>query len=177
MIRRWRRLDEFGLEVLRLEMDGEGIKVRSTLVHGGERPFGLHYEWSLDSAWQTRRVELQLWAEKDRSMAIERTGAASWRIDGEDLGSLEGCEEVDISATPFCNGIAVRRLRRRPGELAALYVELPEFSVSPSRQRYEDLGKDRWRYVDLGAAAGFEAIIELDAEGMVRSYEGLFQAI
>ncbi len=177
VIRRWRRLDELGLEVLRLEMDAGGIEVRSTLVHGGERPFGLHYEWSLDSAWQTRRLKLHLRAEEDRSMTIERTGAASWRIDDQDFGALYGCDEVDVSATPFCNGLAVRRLRQRRGELTALYVDVPEFSLSPSLQRYEDLGTDRWRYVDLGVAAGFEAVIELDPEGMVRSYEGLFEAI
>jgi uncharacterized protein len=177
MIRRWRRLDEPGLEVMRLEITAQGIEVRSILVHAGTPSFGLHYKWSLDPGWRTRMLELHLRAKEERTMIIERTGAASWRIDGQERSALDGCDEVDISATPFCNGLAVRRLEQRMGELTALYVDVPEFSASPSRQRYENLGGGRWHYLDLGAAAGFEAVIELDPDGLVRSYQGLFEAM
>lgn len=43
MIRRWRRLDEPGLGVLRLHVTGDGVQVKSSIVYAGEEPFGLRY--------------------------------------------------------------------------------------------------------------------------------------
>ncbi len=84
---------------------------------------------------------------------------------------------MDVSATPLCNALAIRRLEETGGEFTALYVLAPALTVEPSRQRYEPLGSGRWRYVDLGAAKGFEAVLELDSDGLVRTYERLFEAI
>jgi hypothetical protein len=56
-------------------------------------------------------------------------------------------------------------------------VAFPALSFVPSRQRYERLGAKRFRYTDLGAHQGFEAQLVVDAEGLVRTYEGLFALI
>ena len=40
-------------------------------------------------------------------------------------------------------------------ELTALYVTFPDLACEPSRQRYEQLGDAAFKYVDLGAQAGF----------------------
>jgi uncharacterized protein len=177
MIKRWRRLDEPGLEVLRIEMRSDGVEVKSSVIHAGKQPFGLLYEWASDDAWRTRAVSLHLRGKDDRSMMIERSGMASWRIDGTRRSDLDGCDEIDVSATPFCNSLAIRRLEQRSGELTTVYVDVPAFSVVPSRQRYEQLGSRQWRYVDLSVAAGFQAVLDLDEDGLVSRYEGLFEAL
>jgi uncharacterized protein len=177
MIKRWRRLDEWGLEVLRLKTGTEGVEVRSSVLHAGQQPFDLRYEWMLDETWRTRALSLHLRTDDDRSMTIERAGPAAWRIDATRRADLDGCDEIDVSATPFCNSLAIRHLQRRSGELTTAYVDVPAFSVTPSRQRYERLGPDRWRYVDLGAVAGFQAVLDLDKDGLVHRYEGLFEAL
>jgi hypothetical protein len=177
MIKRWRRLDELGLEVLRLTTTSNGVEVRSSIIHAGKVPFCLRYEWVLDDAWRTREICLHMRGDEDRSLTIERAGTASWRVDGKRTSGLDECDEIDVSATPFCNALAVRRLEHRSGELTTVYVDVPSFSVTPSRQRYELLGPRRWRYVDLGVAAGFEAVLDLDSDGLVSRYEGLFEAL
>jgi hypothetical protein len=48
---------------------------------------------------------------------------------------------------------------------------------TPSHQRYERRGAGLWRYIDKGVAAGFEADLKLDADGLVAHYEGLFEAV
>ena len=48
-------------------------------------------------------------------------------------------------------------------------------TVERSRQRYDRLGPDRVRYVDLGVSAGFEADLEVDDDGLVLGYEHLFE--
>ncbi len=177
MLRRWRRLDEPGLEVFRLRSRDDGFWATSSLVHAGADPFGLRYAWALDREWRTRSVRLELMGDVCRSLMIERAGDASWRIDDRPRRDLDGCEEVDLSATPFCNTLAIRRMAGATGELTALYVALPELLIMPSRQRYEALGNDCWRYLDCGVAEGFTAQIRLDAEGFVSRYEGLFEAL
>jgi uncharacterized protein len=177
MIRRWRRLDEAGLEVLSLQVRGDAIEARSWIVHAGETPFALHYSWTLDTSWSTRTLRLESHAAGDRVLLIERTGAKSWRLDGQSRPDLDGCAELDVSATPFCNSLAIRRLGERAGELTTAYVDVPQLSVAPSRQRYESVAPGRWRYVDLGVDAGFEALLELDEAGLVSRYEGLFEAL
>jgi hypothetical protein len=177
MLRRWRRLDEPGLEVFRLLSVDDGFRVTSSLVHAGADPFDLRYRWNLDKEWRTRSLKLDLVGNEDRSLEIERDGDASWRIDGRPRSDLNGCEEIDLSATPFCNSLAIRRMAGATGELTTVYVALPELSVTPSRQRYEAIGDNCWRYVDLGVAIGFNARIDIDAEGLVSRYEGLFEAL
>lgn len=175
MIRRWMRVDEPGLEVLVVEPEGDGLRASGTVVHAGEDPFGLAYVWHLDEAWRTRSLALRLSSPTPREMTIRRL-PRGWAIDGREAPSLAGCAEIDLSATPFCNTLAMCRLAG-PGELDTLYVDIPSLRVSPSRQRYETCGSRLWRYVDRGVAAGFEAMLRTDEEGFVVDYEGLFRAI
>src|SRR5688572_17349958 len=175
MLKRWRRLDEPGLEILHLKQTGHGVEVVSNLTFGGEPSFALGYEWVLDASWRTRALTLEVAGPTKRVVKIERMGDISWSVDGVAREDLNGCHEVDVSATPFCNGLAIRRLGGHSGEITALYVIAPELSLEPSRQRYERRGERRWGYIDLGAVKGFEADLELDEEGIVRRYEGLFE--
>jgi hypothetical protein len=177
MFRAWRRLDQPGLETLRLTRAGEGWRAQSLIVDGGAKPFGMTCDWRLDPVWRSLRVKLDLLdANGEHTLEIERAGPDSWLVNGEARPDLEGCLEVDVSATPFCNGLALRRLGREPGELTALYVLASDLSVQPSRQRYERAGEN-WRYVDLGAAKGFTAVLRFDDDLVVRDYEGLFAAL
>jgi hypothetical protein len=173
---RWRGLDTPSLEVLRWHETEAGISVHSTLNVGSDPPYAVSYEWQLDAAWSTVWLRVLAQGDEERSVLIERAGVASWRIDERDATELDGCEEVDLSVTPFCNGLAVRRLGGA-GELTALYVSFPDLALQPSRQRYEKLGDRTYKYVDLGAAAGFEARLDFDANGMVTRYEGLFELL
>ncbi|WP_163360852.1 putative glycolipid-binding domain-containing protein, partial [Escherichia coli] len=124
-----------------------------------------------------KSLRLDLAAYTHRSLAIERQGEGAWLVDGAARPDLGGCVELDLSATPFCNTLAIRRMAGATGELTTAYVAAPDLTVTPSRQRYEVIASDRWRYVDLGLFRGFEAVIEVDGDGLVARYEGLFEAL
>jgi len=103
--------------------------------------------------------------------------------DGEPVPALDGCIDVDISATPFTNTLPIRRLGLKPGEAANLkvaYLAIPEMRVEPARQRYTCLERDDqgglYRYESLdGEFAGFTADLPVDAGGLVLDYPGLFR--
>lgn len=176
MFRRWRRLDQPGLELAHIKIEPRGIVVSSTVIDGGNRPFSLRYLWSLDTTWRTRSLRITHMDGIDRGLTLEHTGDASWKIDNAPAPHLDGCIELDLSATPFCNTLAMKRLTR-DGALTAAYISGEDLSVVPSRQRYERISDTHWRYFDLGVAAGFSANLHVDEHGLVRTYEGLFEAI
>ena len=177
VIRKWRRLDEPGLELMTLSRTADGLRVLSFLVQAGQESFGLRYDWQLDPAWRTRNLRLDVIDKGERSLTIERTGDATWRVDGQPRPDLTGCAEIDVSATPFCNALAIRRMAGADGELVALFVRAPALTCEPSRQRYERIGAHAWRYVDRGVSDGFTARLDLDDEGLVAAYEHLFEAL
>jgi uncharacterized protein len=176
MFRRWRRIDQPGLELARIDVEKHGITVASTLVDGGDHPFSLRYIWTLDTNWSTRTLRIEHMDGDDRWLTLERMGHASWRIDNRPAPQLDGCQELDLSATPFCNALAIKLLGK-DGELTAAYIDASDMSVKPSRQRYEKIDDRMWRYIDLGVAHGFTAALQLDADGLVERYEGLFEAL
>ena len=175
-IYRWRGLDPSSLEVLRVQETSGGISAHSTLSINEDPAFAVSYEWQLDASWRTVWLRIRLEGEDERDMLIERTGDASWTVDGIERDDLDGCDEVDLSITPFCNTLGMKRVAGE-GELTALYVTFPDLALQPSRQRYERITTRAYRYVDLGAAAGFEARLEVDVNGIVTRYEGLFEAL
>ena len=178
MLRIWRRLDHPGLEVMRITESATAISARSTIIDAGADPFSLTCDWELGGDWRTQSLNLSLRnKDGDTSLRIERAGEAAWRVDGQRDRRFDGCLEPDLSATPFCNLLGIRALGCESGALTALYIEAATLELTPSNQRYERLGPGEWRYIDEGVAAGFEAVLKLDSQGLVASYEGLFEML
>jgi hypothetical protein len=50
-------------------------------------------------------------------------------------------------------------------------------TVTRFRQRYDRLGPQRLRYVDLGLSAGFEADLLVNGQGLVIQYHHLFERL
>jgi hypothetical protein len=180
-IYRWRRIDGLTLEVLRLYMDnGAGSRASSRLIDASLQPFVIDYEWELDRDWRTRRVSIRTDSADRNALVIERAGETSWQVNGASRSDLDGCDEVDLSITPFCNTLMIKRVALVPGSIAdamTLYVSFPELTSVPSRQRYERLDATTVRYVDLGAVRGFQATLTLDEDRFVRNYENLFERV
>jgi hypothetical protein len=92
---------------------------------------------------------------------------------------LAGAIDIDISITPFTNTLPVRRLRLKTGQsedILAVYIQLPELTVTTDRQRYTCLEPNRrYRYESLDS--DFTRDIEVDGHGLVVTYPGLFRRV
>ncbi len=174
-----------GLEHLSLAWDEEGIRADGIVI-GAEKgvPFRIRYEIRCDLGWRLRDLSVFSLAREDTAMKLLADGKGNWSTpDGEPVPALDGCIEVDISATPFTNTLPIRRLDLKPGEtreLAVAYVAVPEMRVAPARQRYACLesyeGGGLYRYENLdGAFTGFTADLPVDADGLVLDYPELFR--
>lgn len=176
----WRRLDLDGLERLELDVAPDGVEARSSLITTEAGGFRLDYRWVLGADWRTQTLVVEHWDRAgQRRLMLERAGEG-WRVDGSSRSDLDGAEEPDLSVTPFCNTLPIRRLAVAPDARLSLdtaFIDGATLGVTRSLQRYERRGPDRLRYIDLGASSGFEADLIVDDQGLILHYEYLFDRI
>src|SRR5215207_3261813 len=176
----WAPWERPGLEHLRLVTSDGGV-VANGLVIGVEagRPFRIGYEMRCDSQWRVREVRAAAPDSELPVLDLLADGEGHWRRGGgELLPELDGCIDVDISATPFTNTLPIRRLGLEPGqskELAVAYIRVPELLVGAERQRYDCLEAraDGGLYRFEALPSGFTAELPVDADGLVLDYPGL----
>jgi uncharacterized protein len=176
----WRRTDVMGLERLALSVSDEAVSAESIVIcleHGG---FRLDHRWQLTPDWRVLSLNVERWGPDGRSrLALERADGG-WCVDGEQRADLDGAEEPDLSVTPFCNTIPIRRTPEGPETSLTIdtcFVDGAAMTVARSRQRYDRLGPRRFRYVDLGLSTGFEADLLVDDRGLVIRYQHLFERL
>jgi hypothetical protein len=176
----WRRTDVIGLERLVLTTAPDGITAQSTVVCLEDGGFELRHRWRLTTDWRTQSLEVERFGRgRPRQLTIERLGDG-WLVDGALRPELDGADEPDLSITPFCNTLPIRRTPGGVGAVLTLdtcFVDATAMTVVRSRQRYDRLAPNRLRYVDLGVSAGFEADLDVDDEGLVLRYEHLFERV
>jgi hypothetical protein len=178
----WTPWEGPGLEHLRL-VTSEGGVVANGLVIGLEagRPFRIGYEIRCDGRWRVREVRATAPDLERPVLELLADGEGHWkRGDGEPVPELDGCIDVDVSATPFTNTLPTRRLGLEPGEseeVAVAYVRVPELLVGPETQRYGCLeargSGGLYRFEAL--PSGFTAELPVDADCLVIDYPGLFR--
>ena len=166
-----------GLESLRLVQDTDGVRADSVAIglHDGQ-PFAIRYAIRCDAAWHVRDVEIASLEGRSTTLTLSSDGMGRWTDGrGDHVPALDGCLDLDLSATPFTNTLPIRRLALAPGwatEITVVYVEVPSLRVGVSRQRYRCLtwGPTGGAYRYENGAGDFTAEITVDADGLVLEY-------
>lgn len=174
----WRREDAPTLETCVVHLDRrEAEGVVAGMI--GAEAIALRWRVGWDEAWRTRRAQIERLEPRGTETVLLADAAGVWHDGaGTRLPALDGCLDVDIGATPFTNTLAIRRLGLPVGgaaELRVAYVAVPALTVAPAAQRYTRLAEDRYRYE--GLFRGFAGELLVDAEGLVRVYEGTFTRV
>jgi hypothetical protein len=144
-------------------------------AEAGVRPWA-QYAIAADPAWRTLDARIQL--VDGRSLALGSDGAGNWTRDGQPAPGLAGANDVDLSGTPLTNTLPIRRLALGIGSrarIAAAYVDLPSLAVSLDPQRYTRLSERRYHF--QSPATGFARDIDVDDDGLVVTYPGLFRRV
>ena len=178
----WVPADGAGSEHLRLIDDPAGVSVESVVVGTDDgEPFRLRYELELDRRYRVRRLRLGTLGPESNSSTLRADSEGGWTDGrGEALPELDGCIDVDVSATPFTNTLPIRRLdleRGESAELSVVYVEAPELTVETATQRYtclDPVDEDGGRYRYESVSSGFTTELSVDSDGLVIDYPGLF---
>ena len=107
---------------------------------------------------------------------LESDGHGNWSNDSGVITKLHGAIDIDISATPFTNTLTILRLKLRKkqrAKISVVYVAIPELSIYIDQQRYTHLSKHTFLFEQING--NFSQKIEVDKDGLVISYPGLFK--
>lgn len=180
----WEPWHDVGLEHLRLlESDTSAIADSVVIQVLDHQPIRLRYEIRVDAGWRVREADIDIWAPELRQLKLRSDGCGRWTdATGGQLDQLDGCIDIDITATPFTNTLPIRRIRLEPGEseeISVAYVRIPELSVEPEKQRYTCLEKgcDGSLYRYEGLDTGFVTTLPVDPDGLVLDYPGIFRRL
>lgn len=166
------------LEHLRLEVGAAGARADGQVVGlFDDRPLRLHYLLETASDWSVRSLRIEAFG--GSQLALSSDGQGNWRdAGGNPLPALASCVDIDIQATPFTNTLPVRRLGLDVGassEISVVYIPVPALVVRPERQRYTRSSPNK--YLFEGLESGFQAELEVDEQGLVVEYAGLFERL
>lgn len=176
----WQRVKGAGLERFELLRADGAWRLRGTLVALAERePCEASYEVTCDAAWRTRRADVRLRdGAGERTLAVVADGGR-WTVNGREDAALDGCLDVDLGWTPSTNTLPIRRLGlavgAASGPVTAAWVRFPELAVEPLPQEYRRLSERRYRYESR--AGVFVAELEVDGDGLVVDYEGIWRRV
>jgi hypothetical protein len=173
----WRRLDAPGHDACELSETPDGWRLAGTAVFLHENgPARIEYKVGCDRQWVSRHGELRGWIGNDSwKVAIERSEAGVWYLNGWNVPGLETCLDLDFGFTPATNLLQLHRCQLGVGESAdvpAAWLELPDVSLTCLPQRYTRRSEDTYWYES--PTAGYEALLELDDSGFAKHYPGLW---
>lgn len=171
----WKSTYYNSLELCSVSGVREGLRVISHIDRENGTP--VDYELLLDAEWVVWRFMVEC-GHGDRSFVVkgERGASGRWTINGKTEPLFDGCAYIDISLTPFTNSLPVRHLRLAVGEqqqIAVVYIDLDERTVTPKKQRYACVAANRYRFETI--PNDFEAEIRFGEDGFVEHYPGLFE--
>jgi hypothetical protein len=137
------------------------------------------YAVTCDPAWRPRTARLDLLLGRQRRfLEIQVSEEGDWVIDSFRRRDLRGFTDLDFSASPSTNTLALRRLGLgvgRSAEIEAGWVVFPDLEVRPVRQRYTRMSEAHYRYE--GLHNGFVAEFDVDEVGLVVHYPGFWERV
>lgn len=180
----WMQWNNLGMEQLHLENSAMGIDTDSVVlgIRDGN-PFRAHYQIEVNQNWRVQHLQVQLLSSDGKNLSLKSDGEGYWwRESGQPLPELTGCVDVDLSATPFTNTLAIRRLALQPGEvqeISAVYVSVPDLEVRAVPQRYTclELNSQGGIYRYEGLYRNFQVDLLVDRNGLVIEYPQMFRRI
>jgi len=172
----WRWTDRLGIERVHLVEEG-GRQVAQGLVSAVQDGVLTRTTYRLTHDAQHRFVEGWIrTSNRDgaREITLRRGPDARWEVDGRPRPDLDGCEDLDLMASPYTNTPVLRAAALAEGaqrQLKAAWIRCPDLNVHAVAQRYTRLpgqGPTRYQYENL--ETGFKGVLTLDPEGLVLDY-------
>jgi len=180
IVARWQDWSGKGIEHTVIRCTQVSSTAESVVIGAANsEPFAVRYQIRCDGSWTLNYALIEIVGEQSK-VELLSDGRGKWTdAAGNGLPDLDGAIDLDISATPFTNTLPIRRLRLARGhsaEIRAAYVHVPDLDIVRDPQRYTCLEPlHRYRYESLDS--DFVREIEVDTDGLVVTYPGLFKRL
>ena len=167
---RWRGIDPATTEHCHVISTERDTRIRSAII---TPTYGLFYRIKLDDTKHVRTLKID--RTDGKVLELFSDGAGNWSDDrAEPLSALKGCVDIDIWPTPLTNSLPIWRSQwsvGTPQRFAIAWIDGDEMTVRRSEQIYTKLDDAHFRF----QSADFECVLEMDADGLVVTYPGLFE--
>lgn len=166
---RWRGLDPVTLEHCHVVSTARDTRIRGAIV---TPRYGLFYRLKLDDAEHVRTARIE--RTDGRVLELFSDGLGNWSDDrAEPLPALRGCIDIDLWPTPLTNSLPIWRCQwtEAPQRFAMAWIDGDEMTVRRDEQTYTRLDAAHFRFQN---DEGFQRVLEVDADGLVVTYPGLF---
>ena len=173
----WTGIAYHSLENCVLTKSYEDIEVDSVIVGAhDDKIYRVDYSIKTNRNWECIffEVKTQL-SDKKEAFNYHSDGRGNWTKNGEGVLEFKGCIDIDISLTPFTNSLPINRLQwelNKPQQIKVLFLDILSQEIIPVQQRYTKLSNTKFKFENV--PNDFEAIITVDASGIVVNYPGLF---
>jgi hypothetical protein len=175
----WRRLDRPGADAALLRPNAGGWLLQGAAAFEHELgPATVAYQVEVDARWETRRGTVSGFVGVNavrREILRDHDG---WRLDGRRVEGLKHLVDLDFGFTPATNLLQLSRIGLSPGQKAQVPVawfDLDSVSLIELPQTYERRGHARYWYT--APTVPYQALLEIAANGFVRSYPGLWRLV
>ena len=173
----WRGLDAWRAESTHVRIEGDRLTAHGTQL--GADPYRLDYRLLTGPDFVTQMLELSLLRDGAlKRMLLARRPDGSWTADDRPIPEVEGALDCDLGLCPLTNAMPVLREGllapgAEPHDFVMAWVAVPDLTVHRVEQRYEPIDRHHVRYVD----PSFEAVLELDDDGLVVHYPELAERV
>ncbi|MGO9454093.1 MAG: putative glycolipid-binding domain-containing protein [Candidatus Binataceae bacterium] len=180
IVARWQDWSDKGIEHTVVTCAQKSNSADGVVIGTAEaQHFAVRYQIRCDSSWTLEHACVQIVGEQ-RKVEFVSDGRGKWtEASGNPLPALDGAIDIDLSVSPFTNTLPIRRLQLAKGgsaEIRAVYVHFPDLAIVSDPQRYTCLEPlRRYRYESLDS--DFVREIEVDQDGLVVTYPGLFKRL
>lgn len=172
----WRSLENNTTERCIIDADEEGTTIIGMINSIGTEDVSMVYSVAINEKWEPIIVSLTgNIGNYEIDEFYMRMEGNTW-LKNDESKEFAGCDFVDISLTPFTNTLPIRSLNLQPGEskiINVLYFDVVGAEVKAVQQQYTCVDKHHYRFQNV--PNDFEAVIEVDDEGFVINYPGLFE--
>jgi uncharacterized protein len=180
IVARWQDWSDKGIEHTVVTCAQKSNSADGVVIVAAEgQHFAVRYQIRCDSSWTLEHACVQIVGEQ-RKVEFVSDGRGKWTdASGSPLPALDGAIDIDLSVSPFTNTLPIRRLQLAKGssaEIRAVYLHFPDLAIVRDPQRYTCLEPlRRYRYESLDS--DFVREIEVDKDGLVLTYPGLFKRL
>ncbi|MCZ4245804.1 putative glycolipid-binding domain-containing protein [Pedobacter punctiformis] len=143
------------------------------------QPFCIRYKINISKDWKVKDIEIQSLTDEKKRVFLSTDLNGNWyNENNKHCPEFNGCNDIDISLTPFTNTLPINRLGEKlknRTRIEVVYFKLPEFEIRKVIQYYSLLKPGLFKYE--GVLKDFTADLPVDDDGFVIHYPDLFERI
>ena len=156
---------------------GNERMISSTIAGTFEKSlFKIDYNLRSNSQWQILSATIQTCIEDAKTnFHLKKTGN-TFLLNGDINKSFNDIPYIDISLTAFTNTLPINGLDLKDSEtrvIDVIYFDILEKKVSAEKQFYTRISSNHYIFETYDKS--FKADLDIDEDGLVKSYPGLFE--